>query len=432
MSYGLVGMSRRVIEIGQKQLDKAIREALAKIERGETTKVAIGVADKLTLHVVSDVNMSWIFRYLRPNGQRIPMGLGAYPATSLAVAREKAKAQRDLLNLGIDPIEHREALKALERGEKIDTTFETQAKAYIESHRRGWNNAKHAQQWENTLKVHAYPVIGNKPVASIETADILEVLKSIWTKTPETASRVRNRIELILDAAKVLKLRDGENPARWRGHLDKILPSPKEAKPVQHHPALPYRQMPALWPKLEKSTRSGSKALRFLILTATRTSEVTGALWHEFDLDAGLWTIPGSRMKAGKPHIVPLSDAAVEILREQQQHKAKGILAKYVFPGRRGVMSQMTMAMALRSIDKSCTVHGFRSTFRDWAAEETHYPNIVCEMALAHAIGSNVEAAYRRGDLREKRKALMKDWAAYVTTKMADNVIEMKPKASEA
>jgi len=424
-------MPRRVPEIGQKQLDKAIREALAKIER-DGGKVSIGAGDKLVLQVASDLAMSWCFRYIRPDGKRALMGLGAYPAVTLAIAREKAQAQRDLLSRGIDPMQHRDLLKADAKAEKVDTTFETQAKAYIETKRAGWRNAKHAQQWENTLKAHAYGVIGNKPVADIDTADILEVLRPIWTKTPETASRVRNRIELVLDAARVLKLREGENPARWRGHLDKLLPSAKEAKPVQHHPALPYHQMPTLWPKLEASTRSGCKALRFLILTATRTAEVTGAEWREFDLEAGLWTIPGSRMKAGKPHTVPLSDAALAILREQAAHKGKGTLAKYVFPGRRGVMSQMTMAMALRTVDKSCTVHGFRSTFRDWAAEETHYPNIVCEMALAHAISSNVEAAYRRGDLREKRKALMKDWAAYVTTKKAGNVIEMKPKASEA
>lgn len=423
-------MAKRVPEIGQKQLDKAIREALAKIEQ-QGGKVAIGVADRLTLHVVSDVAMSWIFRYLRKDGTRVPMGLGAYPSTGLAVARAKAQEQRDLLSRGIDPIEHRDALKAADRGEKIDTTFETQAKAYIESHRRGWSNAKHAQQWENTLKQHAYPVIGNKPVAEIETDHILEVLKPIWLKTPETAGRVRNRIELILDAAKVRKLRDGENPARWRGHLDKLLPSPKKVKPETHHPALDYSNMPTLWPKLVASTRAGNKALRFLILTATRTSEVTGALWDEFDLEAGLWTIPGSRMKAGKPHTVPLSDAALDLLREQEKNKAKGTLAKYVFPGRRGVMSQMTMAMALRSIDKTCTVHGFRSTFRDWAADETHYPNIVCEKALAHTIPDKVEKAYRRGDLLERRKALMKDWASFVTTKPADNVVQIK-KTSEA
>lgn len=426
-------MPRRVTEITKDLvLGKKIRAAKKRVEKGG--KVMIPVGDRLTLQVAGETALSWIFRYLRPNGTRAVMGLGAYPAVTLEMARKAAQVQRELLAQRIDPIEHREALKALAREKKADRTFKAIAEAYIASHRAGWRSAVHAAQWESTLDKYVYPVIGDMDVADIKTEDVLRVLSPIWATKLETAVRVRSRIELVLAASKSLSYREGPNPARWRENLDTLLAKPsklkKNAGGVKNFAAMPYKDLPAFWATMADSKGTGAEALKFLILTAARSAEVTGAQWDEFNLDAGLWTIPGSRMKAGEEHTVPLSGAALDILRHQLKSRKPGVLAKWVFPGRAGRISRGTMSAAMNA--PGVTVHGFRASFRTWAAEQTHYSREVCEMALAHKTKTDTEERYHRSDLLEKRKALMKDWAAYVTTKKADNVIEMKPKASEA
>jgi integrase len=290
------------------------------------------------------------------------------------------------------------------------TPFKDVALDYIAAHRAGWKNAKHAQQWENTLATYAFKVIGELPTQEVGVEHVLTILKPIWTVKPETASRLRNRIELVLDAAKAKGLRDGENPARWRGHLDKLLPPRLKVRAVKHHSAIPWTELPAFVATLEEAEDLSSKALRFTILTACRTSEVLDATWAEIDLVAGIWTIPASRMKAGKEHRVPMSKAALDLLIGLPRVEGNN----HLFPGaRKGKpLSNMAMLMVLRRMKRNdLTTHGFRSTFRDWASEVTHYPREVCEQALAHAVESAVEAAYRRGDLFGKRQMLMDHWS---------------------
>lgn len=390
-----------------KQVDKLIRDAVEGVTADE---------NGLYLKISPTGNASWQYRY-QINGKRRMMGLGACAQITLATAREKATTARQQVKQGIDPLEVKEAA-TLEVKAKA-ATFSDLAADYIADHRAGWTNAKHAQQWVNTLATYAEPKIGNKTPSQITTADILEVLKTLWTEKPETASRLRNRIELVIDFARAKGLSDQPNPALWRGHLDKLLP--KRSKLSRgHHPAMDYRDIPSFFKMLNSERDSlSSKALALTILTACRTSEMLDATWGEFDLPEKMWTIPAERMKAKKPHRVPLTDAATGIL---QALKPEGDTKPgvYVFPGAREgrPLSNMAMTMVLRKIGHGeLTVHGFRSTFRDWAAEETHHPNIVCEMALAHVVGNAVESAYRRGDLLDKRRALMADWAAYCETK---------------
>ena len=398
-----------------KQVDKLIRDANA----GATAD-----GDGLYLKITPAGSASWQYRY-QINGKRRMMGLGSCSTVGLAEAREKAADARKQVKSGIDPLEAKEIEQVAAKARAI--TFQELAAEYIAAHRPGWRNAKHAQQWENTLTTYAFPKIGDKPVHTITTEDVLGILKNLWTEKPETASRVRNRIELVIDAGRAKGLSTAANPAAWRGHLDKLL-SKRNRTSKGHHAAMDYRALPAFFTKLTDTRDSlSAKALRITILTACRTSEVLLATWDEFDLEGRIWTIPGERMKAGRPHRVPLSDAVLSVL--------AGLESKdgYLFPGaRKGrPLSNMAMAMALRKIGyKDLTVHGFRSTFRDWAAEETHYPNIVAEQALAHTVGNAVEAAYRRGDLLEKRRALMADWADYCTTKPAANVVPIKSNAA--
>lgn len=403
-----------------KQVDKLIRDA----QPGATAD-----GDGLYLKIGPTGAASWQFRY-QINGKRRMMGLGACTVLTLADAREKAGEVRRLAKKGIDPLEARkaeeEAKKAAEAASKAaSTTFSDAAGEYIEAHRAGWRNAKHAQQWANTLAQYVYPEFGDKPVGEICTEDVLGALKPIWSAKPETANRVRNRIELVLDAARAKGLATGINPAAWRGHLDKLLPKRSKAS-RGHHAAMGYRTLPSFYSSLTEDRDSLSAlALRFTILTACRTSEVLLAEWSEFDLDNRLWIVPGKRMKAGEPHRVPLCPAVINLL---DTIKARGTGSGYLFPGaRRGKpLSNMSMTMVLRKLGHGdLTVHGFRSTFRDWCAEETHYPNIVAEQALAHTVGNAVEAAYRRGDLLEKRRALMADWASYCTTAAVSNVIQI-------
>ncbi len=355
------------------------------------------------------VNRSWLFRY-NHNKRPAWMGLGPVSAISLAEARQRAAECRRQLALGRDPIVVRDADRTQSLAEKQRSiSFDQCAQAYIAAHRDGWRNAKHAAQWESTLKLHASPIIGGLMVNQVELRHVLLILEPIWRTRTETASRLRGRVESILDWATVRNFRQGDNPAQWRGHLDKLLPMPAKVRRVEHHPALPYAEMPDFMVKLSKQEGMGSRALAFLILTAARSGEVRGATWAEVDVTAKVWTVPAARMKAGREHRVPLSDAALALL---PTHAAADPQALIFQAPRGGPLSDMTLTAVMRRMQLSAVPHGFRSTFRDWCAECTDFPREVAEMALAHAIGDKVEAAYRRGDLFEKRRQLMDRWAA--------------------
>jgi integrase len=362
---------------------------------------------------------SWIYRYML-RGKAREMGLGSFNAINLQQAREKALDCRRLRAEGIDPIEARQATRqqsALQAAKAI--TFKRAAAEYIASHRAGWRNAKHAAQWSATLVTYAEPIIGDLSVQSIDTGLVLKVLDPIWTTKPATASRLRGRIESILDWAKVRGDRIGENPARWRGHLDVLLPACGKVRRVEHHAALPYPAMSEFMIALRAQEGVAPRALEFAILTAARTSEVIGARWNEIDLIAKVWTIPRERMKAGKEHRVALSNRALDLLREVKPANNAGDASPYLFNGGKAgrSLSNMALLMLLRRMGRGdLTAHGFRSTFRDWAAERTSYPSEVFEMALAHAVGDKVEAAYRRGDLLQKRFDLMNSWARFVSS----------------
>jgi len=366
----------------------------------------------LWLQVTKAGTKSWLFRYMR-YGKAREMGLGALHTISLSDAREKALQCRKLLQDGKDPIEEkRSTLQQARLDESKTLTFTECAEKYIEAHRSGWRNAKHITQWENTISTYATPIFGSLPVAGIDTTLVMKCLEEIWEKKPETASRLRGRIEAVLDWATAREYRKGENPARWRGHLNKLLPSRAKVAKVKHHKALPYSEIPAFMDKLRQQDGIAARAMEFLVLTATRTNETLGAQWSEIDMDAALWTIPAERMKAGREHRVPLSPRALDILRAMEELKQ----GDFIFPGRSfgKSLSNMACLMTLRRMKRTdLTAHGFRSTFRDWTAEVTSCPSEVAEMALAHTVSDKVEAAYRRGDLFKKREKLMKDWTAY-------------------
>jgi integrase len=356
------------------------------------------------------------------HGRAHGMGLGPCDLVTLAEARDEALLLRKKLLKGIDPLEERRSARVQERLSKAAAiTFRECARKYIAVHSKGWRNGKHRQQWANTLETYAYPVIGDLPVAAVDTALIVKILEPLWVGTvdaaghpvppkTETASRLRGRLESILDWAKAREYRAGENPARWRGHLDKLLPRRSKVAPVNHHDAMPYVELPAFMVELRKRSGASARCLEFTILTAARTGEAIGAKWSEIDLKARTWMVPAERMKTGKEHVVPLSDQAVEILKTISRAR------DYVFENRRAgkPLSNMAMIMLLRDMGRGdITVHGFRSTFRDWTADRTNHANEVAEMALAHVVGDKVEAAYRRGDLLQKRRNLMRDWARY-------------------
>jgi integrase len=376
----------------------------------------------LYLHITATGAKSWAYRFML-DGKAREMGLGPLPDTTLSEARGKALEARKLRREGIDPIEHRKALRDSARLDAARAiTFRECADAYIRAHRAGWRNAKHADQWTNTLKTYAYPTFGTLPVQGIDITLVTKVLEPIWSEKPETAGRVRGRIEVILDWATVRGYRQGENPARWRGHLDKLLPKRSKVARVEHHSALPYREIGAFLASLRAQEGTGARALEFAILTAGRTGEILGARWDEIDLDARVWTVPAGRMKGEREHRVPLSPPAVAVLESLTELRTDD----YVFPGGRTgkPLSNMAMLVLLRRMKRGdLTVHGFRSTFRDWAADQTAYPNEVVEMALAHAVGNKVEAAYRRGDLFDKRRRLMDDWATYCAAPAADGKV---------
>jgi integrase len=380
----------------------------------------------LYLQVSKGLTKSWIFRFTFAKKQR-EMGLGPLHTITLAQAREKARECRSILLDGKDPLEARIAGKldaALERAKAV--TFDHCAAAYIEAHRSSWRNLKHASQWENTLATYASPVIGAMPVAAVDTALVVKVLQPIWKDKTETAVRLRGRIESILDWATVSHFRTGDNPARWRGHLDNLLSDPSRAGRIVHHAALPWQKLGAFMVNLRQREGIAARAVEFGILTAARSGEVRGTCWSEIDLDAAIWTVPAERMKGNREHRVPLSKEALTLLRALPR------TGDIVFPGRKhaSMLSDMSLTAVLRRMDRGdITMHGFRSTFRDWCAESVanSFPREVCEHALAHSLPDKVEAAYRRGDLIEKRKVLMQVWADYCTSvPSADEVTPLR------
>jgi len=388
----------------------------------------VGGVAGLALQVLPGGGRSWILRVVIGDRRR-DMGLGGYPSVTLAGAREAAREARDLIKRGIDPIEQAKAAKsALKASAAKVWTFRAAAEAYMADNASGWSNPRHAAQWTATLKNYAYPKIGDLSVRDIEVAHVLEILRPIWTTKTETASRLRGRIEVVLDWCKARKYLDGENPARWRGHLDKLLPKPSKVAKPKHHAALPMDDMAAFMTRLRSAEGQGARALEFAILTAARSGEVRGAKWSEIDLEKGIWTIPGERMKAGREHCVPLSRPAVDLLKGLEVMGGNDL----VFPAPRGgPLSDMTLSAVMRRMNVPAVPHGFRSTFRDWCSERTTFPHEVQEMALAHTVSDKTERAYRRGDLFEKRRKLADQWATFLSqpTRSGGNVTPIRKRA---
>lgn len=364
---------------------------------------------------------SWVFRYTSPlSGKRREKGLGQLAACPLSKARAEARKLWQQVKAGLDPIEEARLDSAAKKaGKHQSITFDDVAKACIAAKRQEWRNAKHASQWTNTLNTYASPLLGKLPIQQVDTAAVLSVLEPIWSTKTETATRVRQRIETVIDYAKAREQYQGENPARLQGHLAQLLPKAQKIKRVQHHPALPYADLPAFVVHLRAKGGLAALALEFLILTAARTGEVIGATWDEVDLERHIWTVPTERMKTGRSHRVALNTRAVEILKKLQETAASG----FIFPGHKQSsdtgLSNGAMLALMKGMPEYArfTPHGFRSSFRDWAAEQTNYQHEVVEMALAHTIRNQVEAAYRRGDLLDKRALLMTDWGRYVNSK---------------
>jgi integrase len=357
----------------------------------------------------------WVLRFTW-RGKAKEMGLGSAATTDLADAREKAAFARRKVAQGLNPIEDRKRDGGI-------PTFGEMADAVREALSAGFRNEKHKAQWKSTLATYASPLRA-KPVDTIATDDVLAVLKPIWTEKAETASRLRGRIEKVLDAAKAKGFRQGENPARWRGHLDHLLPKPSKLA-RGHHAAMPYEEVANFVNQLREREATAALALEFCILTAARSGEVLGARWSEIDLDKKIWTVPANRMKAGREHRVPLSTCAVSILEQLAKLKA----GNFVFPGqtRNKQLSNMAMEMMLRRMKiENTTVHGFRSSFRDWAGNVSSFPREVTETALAHVIGDKAEQAYRRSDALDKRRKLMEAWASYCQPIALSNVVQMR------
>lgn len=371
---------------------------------------------------------SWLLRY-QLAGRSREMGLGSFDVVSLKEAREKARTARNLIVDGVDPIDTRKARKRALREEQAKRLlFKEAARQYIETHRVGWRNEKHIAQWYATLATYAYPIIGSLDVATIDTGHIIRILEPIWANVTSTASRVRGRIEAILDWAKVRGYRSGDNPARWKGHLDHLLPKRAKVRQVRHQPAMPFKDVPAFVRDLRSNGCVSALALEFTILCASRTGATIGATWDEIDLISGIWTIPGSR--AGTKlrqaaHQVPLSNRAIALLRGPPREANN----EHIFIGSRSGkgLSNMAMLELLQGSHPELTVHGFRSSFKDWASETTNFPDIVSEMALAHIVKDEVIVAYRRGTLLEKRKKLMEAWSRYCASETTlGNVTPLK------
>lgn len=403
----------------------------------------------LYLQVTKTGAKSWLFRY-QLHGKRRWSGVGSLTDVPAKVARIRAAEMRISVANGIDPIDQKQATRkaaianaAKEAAKAI--TFRKLAEDYIEQNKAGWKNKKHVQQWENTLETYVYGVIGDMSPADVTTEHVLKILKDIWLTKTETATRIRGRLEVILSYAKIKGYRDGDNPAAWKKHLDHVLPQPSKVAPHKHHPALPFDRMAEFMAQLEKKDTIAASCLTFTILTACRSQEVFESRWDEFDLKAKLWVIPAGRMKMKREHRVPLTDSAVSLLKRREATK----ISAYVFPGTKEnrPLSNMAMTNLIRRmhedlceterasgkepkgwVDKDAriiTAHGFRSSFRDWAAEVTHYPGEMAEIQLAHAVSNPVEAAYRRGDMFEKRRTMMEDWARWCGQKPTNKVVSM-------
>lgn len=371
---------------------------------------AVGGAPGLHLRVAQG-HRGWILRVVIGD-QRRDLGLGPFPEIGLAEAREKSREMHKLIRQGIDPLitkrAQRSALSARQASEK---KFDWCVTEFIRSKSDEWKNAKHRQQWENTLSAYASPHIGHLLVQDIELQHVLLCLEPIWKTKNETASRLRGRIESVLDWATVCRFRTGNNPARWKGHLDKVLAAPAKIQKVVHHPAVPIDDMPAFVGALRERTGTAARALEFAILTAARSGEVRGATWSELDLETGVWTIPAIRMKAKREHRVPLNHAAISILKAQLKIED----VEFIFPGAKGKpLSDMSLTAVMRRMAVDAVPHGFRSTFRDWVGDRTDFPRDLAELALAHALESKVEEAYRRGDALERRRGMMTAWSTYI------------------
>jgi integrase len=413
--------------------------SIRKLTAGFVSSVAIpgryGDGNGLYLQVTQwgdAISKQWLFRF-QIDGRSRQMGLGSASIFSLADARARARGPRQMVADKIDPIEARDQERQQRRAHAVQRlTFEQAAEKFIAGHEKKWTNPRHVQNWRSSLALYAYPRIGKLSVELITAAHVIELLEAIWTDKTETAARLRGRIEAILDWAKVRHLRSGENPARWRGHLDKVFASRRQLVKVEHHAAVPYADVPAVMAALRKVEGPAARALELTMLCATRTDETLEARWPEFDLDAKVWTIPAERMKAGRAHSVPLSDAALALVQALPRIAGEDLL----FPGRRegrslrkGVMLEVLHALPGCA---TMTVHGMRSSFRDWCGNETSFPRELAEMALAHHVGSAVERSYRRGDALAKRAKLMQAWASYCGGAAASTVTPLKDRAALA
>ncbi len=372
---------------------------------------AVGGVPGLQLQILG-ASRAWVLRFVL-NDKRRRMGLGSYPAVSLAEARDRARLARSLIRNGVDPIDQRTSNKeTIVAAAAKSLTFAKAAEKFIAAHEDSWSNAKHRLQWVSTIGTYANPIIGQLPVAAIEQRHILQILNPIWRSKTETASRLRGRIEQVLNWAKVQGLRDGPNPARWRDHLDLLLPAPEKVSPVKHLAAVPLAEAKLMWQLICGTGGMGAQALQLQILTAGRSGEARGARWSELDLEGAVWVIPKERMKAKREHRIPLPRQAVELLRKQPRI----VGAELVFPSSRNTpLSDMTLTAVMRRLKRTEVPHGWRSTFRDWVGDCTDYPSELAEIALAHSVGSKVEQAYRRGDMLEKRRPLMQEWADFLT-----------------
>jgi integrase len=374
---------------------------------------AVGKVAGLALQVTPSGARSWVLRVM-VGGRRREIGLGAYPGVALKDAQDKAQATREKIAAGVDPVIERKAIASqLRAAHLLDMTFQDAARRFIDAKAPEWRNPKHAAQWSSTLTNYAYPILGSLLVRHITRAHVLQVLEPIWTTKTETASRLRGRIEAVLDWAHVKGLREGENPAAWRGNLDQLLSTPKKTKRVRNHPALPIEQMGAFMVTLRAIEGASARCLEFTILTAARSGEARGARWSEINFERGIWTVPAERMKAKKEHRVLLSPPAIALLKALERDDASDL----IFRGAHGgMLCDMALSKLMSRRELDATPHGFRSTFRDWAGEYTNYPRELAEVALAHLKGDATEAAYWRSDALEKRRRMMIDWAEFIAT----------------
>jgi integrase len=371
----------------------------------------VGGVTGLALVVKPSGTRSWVLR-VAVGGKRSHIGLGGYPDTTLAQAQERARKVKDQIRDGIDPLDEKRRRKT-----EVVWTFDRCADEYIKLHRPSWKNSKHGDQWINTLKTYVSPVFGDRNVRDITVGDVLGAIEPIWLAKNETAVRVQQRIELVLGWAASRGYRSKENPAQWRGNLQHTLPKPSKVNQRQHHKALPHSQANELWKRLQAVDGMSAKSLQWVILTACRSGEARGATWGEIDIERHLWTVPAARMKSSREHRVPLSDAAIELLESLPRFEPAEGQPDYVFPGRTGgQLSDMSLTAVLRRLKVDAVPHGLRSTFADWSAETTTYPQEIREMALAHSVGDATVQAYTRTDLIERRRQLMDDWARHVTT----------------